>query len=103
MSATRVPPNADPAYSVAVYDARTGVILHVHHFSAMPGVALPGPERLESMALALAARRHRREPASMGVLRFEASAMERKRAYRVALPDRRLVEERKRARTPARA
>ena len=89
-----VAPSADPAYSVAVYDVKTGKVLQIHHFSAMPGVEFPDRERLHAMALALAARRHKRESASMEVLRIDQSTIQRKRSYRVSLPDRRLVEDR---------
>lgn len=92
------PPAAEPAYSVVVYDAKTGEVLQIHHFSAMPGIELPASEQLHEMALSHAARRHKREPASMRVLKIDVSAIERKRTYRVSLADRVLVEARPKGR-----
>lgn len=89
-----VPPTSEPGYSVAVYDSQTGEVLLIHHFGAMPGIELPNSEHLHEMALRHAAHWLKRERGSMQVLKIDASVIERKRVYRVSLPDRRLVENR---------
>jgi len=85
------PTASEPAYSVAVYDAKTGDVLLIHHFGAMPGIELPQSEQLHEIALSHAARRYKRGPESMQVLKVDVSAIERRRTYRVSLPDQVLV------------
>jgi hypothetical protein len=87
-----VPRRPEPAYSLVLYDAKTGQIVQVHHFGAMPGVELPAKDKLREMALRHAAGRHKREVSTMQVLEVGALAMKPKVSYRVS-PSNRTLEE----------
>lgn len=79
-----------PKHTFVTYDARTGDVVQIHHFSAMPGAKIPPKARLEEIALEQAARKHKREPSSLAVLESSADAFRPKTTYKVDLAERRL-------------
>lgn len=79
-----------PKHTFVVYDTRTGDVIQIHHFSAMPGAIVPPKARLEEIALQQAARKHKRELSTMAVLESSPQALQPKTTYRVDLAERQL-------------
>jgi hypothetical protein len=83
----------EPERTVVVYDARSGQVLRVHHFSAMPGAELPPSAELRHAALLDAARRHGRDPSEMAVIDVERGELRRGVTYRVSEAGHKLEEQ----------
>ncbi len=79
-----------PTHTFVVYDAKTGDVVQVHHFSAMPGASVPHHARLREIALEQAAAKHNRDAAGLAVLESAARAFEPKTAYVVDIAEQRL-------------
>lgn len=77
-----------PKHTFVVYDAQTGDVVQVHHFSAMPGANVPPHARLKEIALEQAAKKHNRDAAGLAVLESEAHALQPKTSYKVELVER---------------
>lgn len=74
-----------PERSVVVYDAHSGQIIQIHHFSAMPGAVLPPHRELHDAARREAAKRHARDPDEIAVIDVEPGELRPGTAYRVSV------------------
>lgn len=79
-----------PKHTFVVYDAQTGDVVQVHHFSAMPGATVPPHARLKEIAIEQAAKKHNRDAGDLAVLESEGHALQPKTFYKVVLAQRQL-------------
>lgn len=77
----------------AVYDRDTGVIVHIHHAIAIPGVELPSDEQLNAAAIDLASKLTNRPAAQVDVLRV-AEELKPGHTYAVDVKGRCLIQRR---------
>jgi hypothetical protein len=84
---------AAPTVSVVVYDHKSGEIIHVHHFAAVPGAKLPTKKQLHEQALKMPVASHnQRERSIMRVLEIDREEMKPKISYKVNVKKKCLME-----------
>jgi hypothetical protein len=71
------------AMSAVAFDRASGEVLHVHHFYAMPGAALPSEDRIWATVMRDVAEIRGRRDTEVGVLLTEASELPRGTPLRV--------------------